>query len=98
MRFLAIIGALAIVVAIGKAVYFFGGFYNVAATEPDSKIGAWALARVRIASIERHAKVTPPISLDDPAEIRAGARAFAERGCVLCHGAPGADWAKFSEG
>ena len=38
------------------------------------------------------------MSLDDPAIIQAGARAFAARGCVACHGAPGADWAKFSEG
>ena len=29
MRFLALIGALAIIAAIGVAVYFFGGFYNV---------------------------------------------------------------------
>ena len=27
-----------------------------------------------------------------------GAHAFAERGCVYCHGGPGAQWAKFSEG
>ena len=30
--------------------------------------------------------------------MRAGARAFAARGCVTCHGAPGADYAKFAEG
>ena len=29
MRFLALIGALAIIAAIGAAIYFFGGFYNV---------------------------------------------------------------------
>jgi hypothetical protein len=28
----------------------------------------------------------------------AGARAYAARGCVYCHGGPGAEWAKFSEG
>ena len=37
-------------------------------------------------------------TLDDPASVRAGARAFAARGCVICHGAPGADYAKFAEG
>jgi mono/diheme cytochrome c family protein len=30
--------------------------------------------------------------------VKAGAHAFAERGCVGCHGGPGAAWAKFSEG
>ena len=97
MRVLAFIGALAVLVAIGAAVYFFGGFYNVAASEPDSNIVAWALTEVRQASISRHAVDTPPGSLDDPALVQAGARAFAKSGCVNCHGGPGVDWAKFSE-
>jgi len=98
MRLLSFIGALAIVAAIGAAVFFFGGFYNVAATEPDLGIVAWALDHVRGASIGRHATQTPPASLDDPANVQAGARAFAARGCANCHGAPGVAWAKFSEG
>jgi mono/diheme cytochrome c family protein len=38
------------------------------------------------------------MKLDDPAVIRDGARAFAKAGCANCHGAPGVEWAKFSEG
>jgi mono/diheme cytochrome c family protein len=98
MRLLAVIGALAIVVALGAAVYFFGGFYSVAATEPEPGPVAWALIKVRQASINRHATDPVPGTLDDPASVRAGARAFAARGCVTCHGAPGADYAKFAEG
>ena len=98
MRLLAIIGALAIIVVIGAAVFFFGGFYNIAATEQDSRPVTWVLTHVREAAIDRHANDTPPATLNDPATIRAGARAFAERGCVNCHGGPGAQWAKFSEG
>ncbi len=98
MRFLAFIGALAILVAIAAAVFFFGGFYSVAATQEDSAPIAWALSHVREASIAHHATDTPPASLNDPATIRAGARAFAERGCVACHGGPDVHWAKFSEG
>lgn len=98
MRVLAAIGILAIVVGIAAVVFFFGGFYNVAASEGDSGLVAWALTRVRIASIDHHAGDTPPLSLDDPAVIQTGARAFAARGCVNCHGGPGVDWAKFSEG
>ena len=98
MRFLAAIGALAIIAAIGAAVFFFGGFFNVAASEPDLPPVAWALAKVRTASIDRHAKDAPTVSLEDTAVVQAGAKAFAARGCANCHGAPGVAWSKFSEG
>jgi mono/diheme cytochrome c family protein len=95
---LAVIGLLAILGAIAAAVFFFGGFYNVAASEEDPAIVNWALVHIRRASIARHATDTPPLSLDDAAVVQEGARAFSERGCVNCHGAPGVNWAKFSEG
>lgn len=98
MKFLSLIGALAIIIAVAAAVFFFGGFYNIAATQPDLGVVAWALEHVREASIARHATDRPPVSMEDPAIIQAGARAFATRGCVSCHGGPGAPWAKFSEG
>jgi mono/diheme cytochrome c family protein len=98
MRFLALIGFLAIVGAIGAAVYFFAGYYNVAATAERPAVVDWALASVRAASIARHATDRPPVALDDAATIAAGARAFATRGCVTCHGAPGVNYAKFPEG
>jgi mono/diheme cytochrome c family protein len=98
MKLLSAIGAIAIVVAIIAPIYFFGGFFSVAANEPHYGIVQWALERVRMASISHHATATPTVSLDDPAVIQAGAKAFSARGCVSCHGAPGATWAKFSEG
>jgi mono/diheme cytochrome c family protein len=98
MRFLAAIGALAIIVAVGAAVFFFGGFFNVSAVEEDPKPVAWALQKVRTASIDRYAKDTPTVSLEDAAVVQAGAKAFAARGCGNCHGGPGVTWAKFSEG
>jgi mono/diheme cytochrome c family protein len=99
MRILALIGALAIVVAIGAAIFFFGGFYNVAESQENPAIVNWALASVRAASVARHADETPPASLDDPATVKTGARAYATVGCVNCHGGPpDKDWAKFSEG
>ena len=39
-----------------------------------------------------------PPSINDLASVQAGAKAFAEHGCATCHGAPGVNWAKFSEG
>ena len=98
MRILAAIGALAVIVGIGAAVFFFGGFYSVAGTTEDPAIVHWALVQVRTASINRHAQDAPPASFNDPAKVQAGARAFAEHGCANCHGAPGVNWAKFSEG
>ncbi len=98
MRILAGIGALAIIVAVGAAVFFFGGYFNVAASEPDPGIVKWALTNVRAASIDHHARLAAPGNLDDPEIVRAGARAFSERGCTNCHGAPGVNWQKFSEG
>ncbi|HWE74057.1 MAG TPA: cytochrome c [Stellaceae bacterium] len=98
MRLLALIGALGILGAIAAAVFFFGGYYSISAIPDDPSVVAWALAHVRDASISRHATDQPPISLDDPAVIQAGARAFDQRGCTQCHGGPGVDWAKFSEG
>lgn len=98
MRILALIGFLGIVGGIAALVFFFGGYYSIAATEEDPRIVAWALTTVRNMSISHHATDAPPAALSDPATVQAGARAFATRGCVACHGAPGADWAKFSEG
>ena len=98
MKSLSLAGALAIIIAIAAAVFFFGGFYNVAATRPDLGIIAWALDHIRDASIKRHAVDQPPVSMEDPTTIQTGARAFAWRGCASCHGGPGVIWAKFSEG
>jgi mono/diheme cytochrome c family protein len=98
MRILAAIGALGIIAGIGVAVFFFGGFYNVAGTMEDPVIVHWAVERVRDASIDRHAIDVPPAGLSDPAKVQAGAREFAKHGCANCHGAPGVKWAKFSEG
>src|SRR5271169_3235171 len=99
MRILALVGALAVIAAIGAAVFFFGGFYSVAENEDDPAIVSWALATVRSSSVTRHAADQPSASLDDPATVKAGARAYAMIGCVNCHGGPpDANWAKWSEG
>lgn len=98
MKTLALIGVLAILAAIAGAVYFFGGYYSVAGTAEEPAVVKWALGHVRQASVARHATDRPPASLEDSASVQAGARAFSERGCANCHGAPGVNWAKFSEG
>ena len=99
VRVLAVIGALTIIVGIGATVFFFGGFFNVAASKPDPAVLSWALVKVRMASITRRATERPPAgTLDDPAAIQAGALAYAKNGCADCHGQPGVESATFSEG
>jgi Cytochrome C oxidase, cbb3-type, subunit III len=98
VKFLALIGVLAIIVDIAAAVFAFGGYYNVAAVVDDPAIVKSTLAYIRKASIERHARDKPPGSLEDAMIVQSGARAFRERGCTNCHGGPGVEWAKFSEG
>ena len=98
MRILAAIGALAIVVGIGAAAFFFGGYYSVAGTTEDPAAVTWALTRVRTASINRHANDNPPASFGDTTMVQAGAKAYASFGCANCHGAPGIKWLKYSEG
>jgi hypothetical protein len=98
VRFLAFIGFLAIVIGVAAAGYFFGGFYSVAATQDDPALVKWALTQVRQSSISRYATETPPNSLESPAMVQAGARAYATRGCTNCHGGPGVEWGKWSEG
>jgi mono/diheme cytochrome c family protein len=99
MRFLAFIGALAILCAVAAAIFFFAGFYSVAESEDNPAVVDWALAAVRAASVARHATEAPPDSREDAATVKAGARAYATTGCVNCHGGPpNKDWAKWSEG
>ena len=98
MRLLATIGALAIVFGIGCAVFFFGGYYSVAGTAEDPAAVTWALTKVRVASVNRHATDNPPASFGDNNMVQAGAKAYASNGCANCHGAPGVMWLKYSEG
>ena len=98
MRALAIIGVLLVAIDVVMGVYFFGGFYNVAAANGDSGPLVWVLTRVREASITRHAAGEPAIPVGDGAALQAGARAYAKYGCPNCHGGPGVGWSKFSEG
>ena len=98
LKFLGLIGLLATLAGIGAAAFFFGGFFSVAANHPDPYMVNWALVQVRKASITRHATDQPPGSLDDPAMVREGARAYFQRGCTNCHGGPGVEPADFSAG
>ena len=98
VRLLAAIGVIAILVALAMAAFFFGGYFDVAASHDNPAFIDKLIIKARIASIRHRASGTPPFDLSDPAVVRNGARNFNELGCVNCHGAPGVQWAKFSEG
>lgn len=98
MRLFTLIGILAVIVGIAALVFFFGGFFNVAATNPEPAPVSWALIKVRMASVDRNATTPPPAGYDTPEKIQAGAKAYMARGCTNCHGGPGVEWQKFSEG
>jgi mono/diheme cytochrome c family protein len=98
MRLLSLIGVLAIVVGIAALVFFFGGFFNVAATHAEPAPVKWALIKVRMAAVDRYATDRPPAGYDAADKVQAGAKAYSARGCTNCHGGPGVEWQKFSEG
>ena len=88
LKFLAFIGVLAILSAVTAGIYFFGGFYNVAGSAADSDLVTWALTYIRTASIARHANDMPPVSLNDPANVQAGAKAFSGGDASIVTAAP----------
>jgi len=99
MRFLAAIGVLAICVAIAGAVYFYGGFFNVAASADGNPVVEWSLRSVREASIDKHFTApSPPAWFSTPQAMQEGAHEVAQEGCVDCHGAPGRKPDRFAQG
>src|SRR3954469_24811463 len=69
------------------AVAVYGGWFNVAADEPHSRLIYSIMEIVRSRSITTRAGQPPPSALDDPALIATGARHYAAM-CSECHLAP----------
>ena len=89
MRFLAFIGALAIL----GAICAWRSISSAASTaSPKTSIiqrsstGRWrASAALRSRA---HATDAPPANLDDAETVKAGAKVYSTIGCVNCHGGP----------
>jgi len=93
-------GTLIVIVLLIAALYFFvvySGVYSVAAHPEGGGFLAWTLDKTSDHSVERHAAGIKVPNLDDPALIAAGAEEYHEA-CVQCHGAPGKDPEKFTQG
>jgi nitrate reductase NapE component len=86
--------AVAIVGALGFAL---GGFYDVAADNPDIGIVSWYVKMVRRHSIEsRIGNLTPPASVSSA--MIENASNYYYRTCKICHGAPDSPPDTFSQG
>ena len=98
-RFLALVGVVAICLAITGAVYFFGGYYDVSAATGGNAPVQWAVRNVRRASINsRYNAPPPPVWFKTPKAVQEGAHEVTEEGCVNCHGAPGRKPDRFAQG
>ncbi len=95
---LAAVAVLGLTLCIAAAGFFFGGFFNIGASNQDPALVNWSLVHVREASIARHATEPPPRALDDPAMVRIGAERYSDLGCTSCHGGLGTTPARFSKG
>lgn len=87
-RLATVVAALVVTALVLAASFFWGGFYNVAASVPHSRAVEWLLDLGMQRSVAAHAPETPPPALDDPALVVAGLRHF-EANCAPCHGGPG---------
>ncbi len=81
--------------------FIYSGWYDVAASSPDSGLIAWALETTRSRSVHRayeslEGKVQIP-RLDDPEMVRTGFVHYHEM-CVTCHGGPGIKASEIAQG
>ncbi len=81
---------------VGLAVLYLG-VYNVAATEPHSKLVDWTAGVLVQRSVERRAGNAPLEGLDDPALLAMGAEHYKAM-CQVCHGGPGLPDAEIAQG
>lgn len=91
----AVILALACIAAL--IVYAYSGFYDVAASEPDSAAMRWLLVTVRNRSIEHRAAGIEVPPLDDPKLVQEGFEHYHEM-CTGCHLAPGMESSEMRQG
>lgn len=97
---LKLLGLLAVLI-LAALLFIFSGCYDVAASNPDAGLVAWALRTTQSRSVHRayeslEGKVQIP-RLDDPQMIRTGFIHYHEM-CVTCHGAPGVKVSEIGQG
>lgn len=98
MRFILVIIAAFLIVAIILWLYMQTGFYNIAASVEHFPIVQSMLSETLDRSVHHHAKgIQPPATLKDPNMLRVGFIHYDEM-CAMCHGAPGIGRSEVGEG
>jgi mono/diheme cytochrome c family protein len=82
------IAAVAVLVAIGAAMFIVSGAYNIGADDHHTKLVLGVIEELRERSIAARADSITVPQLEDPAKITAGAAWYSTL-CVGCHLAPG---------
>jgi mono/diheme cytochrome c family protein len=97
---LKLLGLLLVILA-AALLFIFSGVYDVAASNPDAGLIAWALKTTQERSVHRgyeslEGKVQIP-KLDDPQRIQTGFVHYHEM-CVTCHAGPGVEVSEIGMG
>lgn len=91
-----VLAVLTVLVA-GGLVFIYSGFYDVAASDPHTRLGRWALNTTQERSLAAHARQAPePVEVDSALLVHGFEHYDAM--CVVCHGAPGIDRGEFGQG
>ncbi|HKZ09144.1 MAG TPA: c-type cytochrome [Rhodanobacteraceae bacterium] len=96
-EYLIVIVALAVVIAIGAAIWAWSGLYNIGADDHHWKVTYNALQTVRDRSIHVRSKDVKVPNLDDPQLVLKGAGQYAAM-CTDCHLRPGMESSELREG
>lgn len=94
----AALGTIAVLFMVG-AMGVYSGSYNVAVSSGHGEFVHDTLEKLMVESVRSHAdEITVPagLNLDDPAVAQRGVSGY-EAMCVMCHGAPGAEPAGWSQ-
>jgi len=97
MKIVITVLAVLAVLVLGAVAVAYGGFVNVAATDPGSAPLEWFLNTTREHAIESQLDGIEVPPLDDPAKLRTGLVHYHQM-CVTCHGAPGVEPDELAQG
>lgn len=95
---LSFVAVLAILAALGAAVFIYSGVYDIAADKPHTSVVYSMLDQLRHRSIAVRARgITPPADLNSATRVSTGAGLYAEM-CSGCHLGPGVERSELSQG
>ena len=88
---------LLLLAVLGGLAFIYSGLYNVAASEPHSRLGNWIFDTAMKRSVHRRAEGVTPPPRRRMERITEGFKKYDEM-CVTCHGAPGVERSEIGKG